>query len=183
MVVGLGNPGRRYAQTRHNIGFQVLDAWAGQDGWRLDDGAAWRWHGPADRRVLCLKPQEFMNVSGPPVSRFARRWSIDASRILVLHDELDLPPGRLKLKRQGGTAGHRGLGSLVAELGTSAFPRLRLGIGRPADGQSVVDFVLERFLAGEEAVVSTLCAQGAAGIDLWLELGTDPAMNRLNAAV
>lgn len=183
LVAGLGNPGARYEDTRHNIGFRALDAWAGVDGWQCDDGAAWKWHGPPDGRVLCLKPQEFMNVSGPPVARFARRWGIDSTRVLVLHDELDLPAARVKLKKRGGTAGHRGLASLVDSLGTSHFPRLRLGIGRPAPGQAVVDFVLEAFSGAEQPVVSELIANGVAGIELWLASGTDSAMNQLNSGL
>lgn len=133
-----------------------------------------------DVSLLCAEPQEFMNRSGPPVQALAAAFGIETAAILVVHDDLDLEFGRLKLKRDGGTAGHRGLESLLAALDTDAFPRLRLGIGRPPQGGAVIDFVLEPFAVAEGADLDTLIDESTAAIGTWLDAGTESAMNLVN---
>ena len=151
-VVGLGNPGSRYARTRHNAGFMVVDRLARAHGVALADGrhqSLWAELRLGDDNVVLVQPQTFMNRSGLAVAGFAAELGLAAADVLVVHDELDLPLARTKLKRGGGTAGHRGLESIVEHLGTREFPRLRVGIGRPAGEREVVDFVLEPFAEAE----------------------------------
>lgn len=146
LIVGLGNPGRQYQRTRHNAGFWFLDRLV------ADRGASWnresRFQGSvaniilAEQKILCLKPEAFMNRSGQAVGLFARYYKIMAEEVLVVHDELDFEPGMIKLKKGGGHAGHNGLRDIVAHLGSKDFYRLRIGIGRPPVGQKVSDYVL-----------------------------------------
>lgn len=166
IIVGLGNPGGHYDQTRHNAGFWFVDAFAGAAGkfrpetrfhgelckWESDGWSGW-----------LLKPTTFMNRSGQAVAALAGYYKIPPGRILVAHDELDLPPGTVRLKQGGGHGGHNGLRSLIEHLGTADFMRLRIGIGHPGDRDKVVDYVLER--AGKtdrEAIDASLHAALAA---------------------
>ena len=146
LIVGLGNPGRQYDKTRHNAGFLFLDALA------TELGCAWanesRFQGlfaegsVANGKVMLLKPDTFMNRSGLSVGKVARYYKLLPEEILVVHDELDFNPGIVKLKKDGGHAGHNGLRDIIAHLGAKEFYRLRLGIGRPPAGKVVADFVL-----------------------------------------
>jgi PTH1 family peptidyl-tRNA hydrolase len=183
-VVGLGNPGARYARTRHNAGFLVVDRLAQAHGAVLAGGrhgALWAEVRLGETAVLLVEPQTFMNRSGRAVLGFARELDLEPADILVVHDELDLPLARTKLKRGGGTAGHRGLESVVEHLGTRDFPRLRVGIGRPAGAGDIVDFVLEPFdEAGRTALEPALDAAVAA-VEAWCALGIAAAMDRVNA--
>jgi len=137
----------------------------------------------ARRAVLLAKPLSYMNLSGEPVSELCAVRGISPVELLVVHDELDLPFGRLKLKRGGGSAGHRGLASIAASLDTSEFHRLRVGIGRPPTGREVADFVLEAFDGEEVAALPSLLERAADACALWLELGIEAAMGRVNADV
>ena len=146
LIVGLGNPGRQYEKTRHNAGFLFLDALAQELGciWSNES----RFQGLfaegsiANSKVLLLKPDTFMNRSGQSVGKIARYYKLNPEEILVVHDELDFNPGIVKLKKDGGHAGHNGLRDIIAHLGSKEFYRLRLGIGRPPVGKVVADFVL-----------------------------------------
>lgn len=146
-IVGLGNPGREYEATRHNAGFWWVDGFAQNN--RISFKTESKFHGQAARSVLhghelhLLKPQTFMNVSGRSVGALAQFYKIEAAQILVVHDELDLPPGSAKLKLGGGHGGHNGLKDIIAHLGTRDFWRLRIGIGHPGDRAEVVNFVLK----------------------------------------
>lgn len=184
-VVGLGNPGSRYARTRHNAGFMVVDRLARAHGVALADGrhqALWAEFRLGDDTVVLVQPQTFMNRSGLAVAGFAAELGLAAADVLVVHDELDLPLARTKLKRGGGTAGHRGLESIVEHLGTREFPRLRVGIGRPAGEREVVDFVLEPFAEAEGEALESALGAAATGVEAWCLLGIDAAMGRVNAA-
>jgi PTH1 family peptidyl-tRNA hydrolase len=145
-IVGLGNPGRQYEKTRHNAGFLFLDALAQELGCTWSNES--RFQGlfaegnVANGRVMLLKPDTFMNRSGQSVGKIVRYYKILPEEILVVHDELDFNPGVVKLKKDGGHAGHNGLRDIIAHLGSKEFYRLRIGIGRPAAGKAVVDFVL-----------------------------------------
>ena len=151
LVVGLGNPGDRYASTRHNVGARVVERLAGRWGTRLRkvrflqaEAAEGRLDGTT---VWLLRPSTFMNVSGPPVGSFVRKRGIEVPRVVACHDEIDLPFGALKLKQGGSTAGHNGLRSLVISLGDPGFHRVRLGVGRPVGRKDPADHVLEPFPA------------------------------------
>lgn len=183
-VVGLGNPGRRYEGTRHNAGFFVVDLLANAHG----AAVAGREHDAlsgeidlAGTRLALIKPQAFMNRSGATVAAFVGDLGLVPADILVVHDDLDLALARIKLKRGGGTAGHRGLESIVEHLGTRDFARLRVGIGRPPAGQQVADFVLEPFSEDERTILDPGLTAATAAVESWCALGIEPAMNVVNA--
>lgn len=145
LVVGLGNPGDEYAQTRHNAGFKTLDLVAEEVGiryWKVECGAlvgkgTWR-----DLDVVLAKPQSYMNVSGGPVSKLCAQYGVEPSNMVVIHDELDIAPGTIRVKFGGGHAGHNGLRSICDKLGTRDWFRVRIGIGRPPGRMDVADYVL-----------------------------------------
>ena len=181
LVVGLGNPGAQYAQTRHNIGQMAVDELCRVRGlvWRSDRQATVaRLHA-----ALVAKPDAFMNLSGSPVHQLARRHDIGPARILIVVDCLELPVGRIRLARGGGSAGQKGMQSIIDHLGTKEFPRLRLGIGRPTSRRkSVADFVLERFSSSERDAVQHAIARATQAIEMWVETeyDIDKVMNRFN---
>jgi peptidyl-tRNA hydrolase, PTH1 family len=184
MIVGLGNPGPEYAQTRHNAGFWLADLLAERHGgtFRLErkfaaELAAIRIEGI---EVLLLKPQTFMNRSGGPVQAAAAYLKIPPEQVLVAHDELDLQPGDARLKEGGGHGGHNGLRSLIAHLGP-AFWRLRVGIGHPGNRAEVIDFVLNRPSREEEALIRAAVTDAADVMPVLLAKGEQAAMNRLHS--
>jgi PTH1 family peptidyl-tRNA hydrolase len=189
IVAGLGNPGSRYQETRHNIGFRVIDLIAERWGrpafrekFRAEVALA-ELPGPSEKqKVYLLKPQTFMNLSGDSVQPAAAFFKVAPPQVLVVHDELDLPLGRLQLKEGGGSGGHNGLKSVAERLGTPGFKRLRLGIGRPpADfrGQPS-DFVLQAFAPSEGPQVDDLVARAADAVELLVKAGMASAMNQIN---
>lgn len=157
LVVGLGNPGPQYADTRHNAGFWLVDELSRQHAGHFRPDS--KYHGDtcritlADRELWLLKPMTFMNRSGHAVATLARFHRIALPEILVVHDDLDLPPGTVRLKLSGGHGGHNGLRDLIAQLGGNDFARLRLGIGHPGDSREVLDYVLRRAPQTERALV------------------------------
>ena len=183
IVVGLGNPGARYQGTRHNIGFEVVDELARRygGGWRDKFKALVGEVALAGDKVLLVKPQTFMNLSGETVQPAAQFFGVEPEGVVVVHDELDLPLGRLKVKVGGGHAGHNGLRSMVAELGSRDFVRLRVGIGRPAKG-SPSNYVLSDFGADEIPWLPDLLDRAADAVELALREGPQKAMNTVNAA-
>ncbi len=182
LLVGLGNPGPRYAGNRHNVGFMVLEHLAGTAGIAVTRSKFKGLYGTGDfdgQSLVLLEPQTFMNLSGQAVSQARSFFDVEPSRILVVHDELDLPFGTLRLKIGGGHAGHNGLRSIMAELGTGDFARLRVGIGRPLKGD-VVDFVLQDFGADQKPWIGDLLERGTAALRLALQQGVAKAMNTVN---
>jgi PTH1 family peptidyl-tRNA hydrolase len=190
LVVGLGNPGPRYAATRHNVGFRVAQRFADRHGIALDPhrfggrfGRASAELGAGSRSdVGILLPESFMNRSGQVVSEALRMLPIEAleADLLVVLDDVDLPFGRLRLRPGGGAGGHRGLGDVIACLGREDFPRLRFGVGRPLVAMETADWVLQRFSAAEEQELAERIDAAAAAIETALALGIGPAMNRVN---
>lgn len=184
MIVGLGNPGAEYAGHRHNIGFRVVEALAqahslGFSRYRGTSAlvAAGRACG---RPVVITKPQTFMNLSGRAVGRVARLHQIAPPQLLVVFDDLDLPLGRLRLRPDGGSGGHKGMRSIIERLGTQAFPRLRVGIDRPPGKMDPADYVLLPFSEQEKALLSQVVDLAVSAIDCWLTHGIDVAMGRFN---
>ena len=181
LIVGLGNPGIEYAETRHNAGFWLCERLAGKLGAELRRES--RFHGLAGRtrdQAWLLLPQTFMNRSGQAVTALARFYRIAPAEMLVLHDELDLAPGMLRLKFGGGLGGHNGLKDIAAHLGTQDFWRLRIGIGHPGDRNEVVDYVLKRPRAEERQSIDAALERA---LDAWpvLANGDYPAaMQKLN---
>ena len=184
LIVGLGNPGRQYEKTRHNAGFLFLDALA------TELGCAWaiepRFQGlfaegsVASGKVILLKPDTFMNRSGLSVGKVARYYKLLPEEILVVHDELDFNPGIVKLKKDGGHAGHNGLRDIIAHLGAKEFYRLRLGIGRPPAGKVVADFVLSSPSKPEWELLMVAFDYGRGFIGQMVAGDLAAAMNKLN---
>lgn len=182
LVVGLGNPGRRYASHRHNVGFQCLDRLA--QAWGLSFNR--RKHKAllaegeiAGLKVILAKPQTFMNLSGEAVGQLARFYKVHPENILVIYDDLDLPAGKIRLRPEGGSGGHKGMKSIIEHLGTDAFPRLRVGIGRPTYGDPV-DYVLSDFAPDERMAREGACERAVSAVEFWLTEGMEAAMNRYN---
>ena len=186
LVVGLGNPGREYAGHRHNVGFMVVDRLAGAVGIALGQSKFEGRFGQGDSgkvRLILLEPEKFMNASGEAVSAAARFFKVPPGDLLVIHDELDLAFGRLQLKRGGGTGGHNGLESIVSQLGTLDFPRLRFGIGKPGGPnpkERVVGHVLHDFSTEEREALPPLLDRAVDMARAWVSLGLAEAMNRHN---
>jgi len=179
--VGLGNPGPKYRYTRHNFGFLVLDFFAQKKGLSFAPGPFQSEICPY-KDVLLVKPQTFMNLSGEAVSPWVRKLYLKPEQVLVIHDDLDLPLGRIKFVPKGGAGGHRGVKSIIDALGTKDFPRLKLGIGRPAPGQEVKDYVLERFSTDEWPTVESILEKTSEALDFLLENGLLKTMSIYNRA-
>ncbi len=182
LVVGLGNPGPKYANTRHNAGFMVLDelcSRAGFPGWRE------KFHAEVSNvrlnrePAILLKPQTFMNLSGRSVARAAGFHQVETDHILVVHDDLDLEYETVRIKVGGGTGGHKGLASMKADLGTTDFLRVRVGIGRPMYGDAS-KFVLESFTEDEQAVLTQVVTGGTEAVEMIIAEGAVKAMNKFN---
>jgi PTH1 family peptidyl-tRNA hydrolase len=185
LVAGLGNPGAEYVGSRHNVGFEVVDLLADRHGGRLRRG---REKALVDEvrigaaRVALAQPQTFMNLSGESVAPLVRRFGIeDPTRLVVVHDELDLPLGRMKVKVGGGLAGHNGLRSIKAHLHSDEFTRLRLGVGKPPSKEQGADHVLRRVGKAERKVLDEIVALAADAVEVILAEGAEAAMTRYNA--
>ncbi len=185
MIVGLGNPGAKYASNRHNVGFMLVDALAQElnaDPWKAKFSSDWCKARAKGEELALFKPQTFMNLSGQSVQPAASFLKIEPANILVLHDELDLPFGEVRLKVGGGHAGHNGLRSIIQCLGTPEFVRLRIGIGRPPPEftGAVADFVLANFSGDERANLADVLSRAGGSVLDVLARGVTPAMNSLN---
>ncbi len=184
LIVGLGNPGREYEGTRHNVGFLTVDELAARQNLSLKkvkhraltDMARFGEH-----KVLLMKPQTYMNLSGQSVGEAARFHKIPPERILVITDDTDLPPGKLRLRRRGSAGGHNGLKSLIAHLGTDEFPRIKIGVGaKPHKDYDMAAWVLGRFEPADRALMKEAILQAADAATLLLAEGPDRAMARYN---
>lgn len=183
LIAGLGNPGGDYRNTRHNAGFMVVDRLSEAYQIPLDQKRFTCRFGigtVTGRKVVLAKPQAFMNRSGPPVLRFISYYGISGRDILIIHDDIDLAFGRIKINEKGGHGGHNGVKSLVDALGNGDFPRLRIGIGRPARGGDVVRHVLEPFSGLEEAQLDGILDRAAEAAVTILREGAKFGMNRFN---
>ncbi|WP_040861407.1 aminoacyl-tRNA hydrolase [Nocardia niigatensis] len=184
LVVGLGNPGSEYEHTRHNVGFLVADVLAERVGGRFTvhkkSGADLLEARLDGRKVLLAKPRTYMNLSGRPVAALAKFFSVPASEVIVVHDELDLPFGAIRLKRGGGEGGHNGLRSISQALTTKDYLRVRFGIGRPPGRQDPADYVLKPFSAPERKEVPVIVEQTADAVELLVRVGLEAAQNQLH---
>lgn len=185
LIVGLGNPGLEYAATRHNIGFMVADAFVAAH------AGTWKQNGKlastselmvAATRVLVIKPLTYMNLSGQAVAHYAREASVPASRIIAITDEYNFPTGRIHLKRGGSAGGHNGISSIIEELSTSEFWRLRCGIDRTFGPGELVDYVLAPFPEEERESCDLMIRASVSGLDECIRNGPEIAMNRINRA-
>ena len=182
-VVGLGNPGVRYTDTRHNLGFRVVDLLASRlDGdWAETPAYAFSEIGSDPEALVLVKPMTYMNHSGVAVADLLQRFNVALEDMLVVVDDVHLEPGRIRLRRKGSHGGHNGMVSIIDAVGFSDFPRLRLGIGLPQDGIDLIDHVLGVFDSQELERVEQMARMAADGVMCWTTLGLDVAMNRYNA--
>jgi PTH1 family peptidyl-tRNA hydrolase len=179
----LGNPGSSYLHTRHNIGFRVVDLLAHHYSISLvlqRNDALCGIGTIADTSVLLVKPMAYMNRSGPPIYQLAEKYRILGEKIIIIHDDLDLAFGRLKIKEKGGSGGHRGIGSISDAFGGGSFVRIRIGIGRPANGESIVDYVLDDFSPDEIPLLEEIIIRARDATKTILCQGIRDAMNSFN---
>ncbi len=183
LIVGLGNPGREYSASRHNVGFMVMDQLAEE----LETSfrkvkmkalmTAVRHNG---ERIILIKPQTFMNLSGQAVSSFIRFYKLPLENVLVVYDDVDLPFETLRLKPDGGDAGQRGVRSIIQQLGTKSFPRLRVGIDRPPGRMEVSDYVLQKFSAAEKGILPFILDTASEAVLHFIDQGLNQAMTIYN---
>lgn len=184
LLVGLGNPGSKYESTRHNMGFLAVDGLAQRKGFRFNKlrfrawTAEWMVNG---EKVLVMKPQTYMNLSGESVGAAARFYKIPAEHILVVSDDIDLPVGKLRLRSAGSAGGHNGLKNIIQHLGSDRFPRIKVGVGSPKQaGYEVVDWVIGMPMGEEQKVLLETLDRAAQAIPAVITQGMDRAMNRFN---
>ena len=183
MIVGLGNPGREYRETRHNIGFMVVDEFARQHGIKLTrvQNKAITGSGLVfAQRIILVKPQTFMNLSGQAVSALMRYYKVNREDLIVSHDDVDLPFGVIRMRPGGGSAGQKGVASIIEALGTQEFPRLRMGIGRPPGYKDAADYVLQSFSPQEKDELMNFLNKAVDALDCFVADGLETAMNRFN---
>ncbi len=185
LVVGLGNPGPQYTKTRHNVGFMVADVLATRIGGAFKahkrSGAEVLTGRLGHRSVVLAKPRCYMNESGRQVGPLAQFYSVPAADVIVIHDELDIDFGRVRLKLGGGEGGHNGLRSVANALGSKDFQRIRIGIGRPPGRKEPAAYVLEPFSSAERREVPTICELAADATEMLIEAGLETAQNQVHA--
>ena len=183
LVIGLGNPGREYERSRHNVGFLVADELARRQGGRINDRAAKSLTGRirlGDKELVLAKPQTMMNLSGLAAKALRAKYNVPLDRVLMVHDDLDLPFGRLRIRRGGSSAGNHGLDSVIESFGTKDFIRFRVGIGRPPGNG--IDYVLSPFTESERAQLPEIVARVADAVEVAVEHGLERAMTDFNRA-
>ena len=186
LIVGLGNPGKDYAHTRHNAGFRALDVLAGKLGCKVDKGKFQGLYGQANyggTKLYLLKPQTYMNLSGRSVLQLSAYFNIPPQRIIVLFDDISLEPGRLRVRADGSAGGHNGIKSIIAELGSQDFPRVKIGVGGKAHpDQDLADHVLSGFTALEEKTLVSALDRAAEAALCVIDKGVPEAANRYNGS-
>lgn len=186
LIVGLGNPGREYKDNRHNMGFMVLDYLAvrlGTNFGRLQSHALIAKGEYQERRILLAKPQTYMNLSGQAVSSLARFYQVPLETMLVVYDDVDLPLGILRLRPDGGSAGQKGMRSIIERLGTEVIPRLRIGIGRPPGRMDAAAYVLQDFSRAEAELLPQILDRACEAALTFITRGLETAMNQYNPAL
>ena len=186
LIVGLGNPGKDYERTRHNCGFRAVDLLAEHLGCRIDKGKFQGLYAQTTydgKKLMLLKPQTYMNLSGRSVLQLSAYFSIPPQRIIVLFDDISLPPGRLRIRADGSAGGHNGIKSIIAELGSQEFPRVKIGVGGKAHPeQDLADHVLSTFSAQEEKALTVALKNAADAALAIIDHGVPEAANRFNGS-
>ncbi|MBQ2893056.1 MAG: aminoacyl-tRNA hydrolase [Oscillospiraceae bacterium] len=186
LIVGLGNPGKDYERTRHNAGFRALDLLSAKLGCKVDKGKFQGLYGQtayAGKKLYLLKPLTYMNLSGRSVLQLSAYYKIPPQRIIVLFDDISLEPGRLRIRAEGSAGGHNGIKSIIAELGSQDFPRIKIGVGaKPHEQQDLADWVLSSFSASEEKDLASALARGAEAALCIIDHGVPEAANRYNGS-
>ncbi len=183
LIAGLGNPGKQYEDTRHNVGFKVIDKLCEKWGLTLNKtkfNGLYAKEMINGKKVILLKPLTYMNLSGEAISPLMDYYKIPAENLLVIYDELDLPVGKIRLRFKGSAGGHNGLKSIIKHIGTEEFKRIRIGISRPPEGRSVVDHVLGKFTQEEQPVINEMIEKSADAAAMWLEKPFLEVMNMYN---
>jgi PTH1 family peptidyl-tRNA hydrolase len=183
LIVGLGNPGRKYRFTRHNTGFLVVDELAKRNGVDLDERRYKARLGRGlikEHEAILAKPLTFMNVSGLSVGRIMKVFHLEEKDLIVIHDDVDMDFGRIRIRQGGGPAGHKGIESIQDLLGSSGFVRIKVGIGRPVEYEDLSDYVLERFSGDERALVREIVGRAAESVETLLCEGLQRAMSTFN---
>ena len=186
LIVGLGNPGREYRDSRHNVGFMVIDHFSVNNSIRMGRVQFKAITGSGnigEDKILLIKPQTFMNLSGKSVSSFVRFHKVPFEKILVIHDDMDLAYGTIRLRPKGGSGGQKGLASIISELGRQDFPRLRIGIGRPPGYMDPADYVLESFLPSELNNLKSILDRAVETAQVFINKGLDESMNQFNGSI
>ena len=183
LIAGLGNPGAEYEHTRHNMGFDVIDELASRfhvSLWKDDMKAKIATVVKDGEKILLVKPQTYMNCSGEAVGAIARYYKIDLKDIWIICDDLDLPPGKTRIRQKGSAGGHNGIKSLIAHLGSEEFTRFRIGVGHPKDGHTVIEHVLQRPYGDDISLLEAAKKLTADSVEGALALGVEKAMNQFN---
>lgn len=186
LIIGLGNPGREYRENRHNLGFMLIDRLAVKLNarfTRLQSKALIATSTYLEKKVILAKPQTFMNLSGQSAQGLVHFYKIPLDRLLVAHDDLDLPPGTIRIRPDGGSAGQKGMESILVRFGTDEFPRLRMGIGRPPGRMSGPDYVLQDFSDSEMRIISETLERATEAALCFVAEGLEAAMNKYNGAI
>ena len=181
VIVGLGNPGKKYSDPRHNIGFRVLEEIARRSSIEKEESRFDAIIGHiriGGEKVLLVKPLTYMNLSGKAVQPLMRWFKLDLGDLIVIYDDMDLSPGVLRLRAQGGSGGHKGMASIIDRLGSQEFARIRIGIGRPDN--EAIGWVLGKFSSTEQKLMEEVIDQAAAAVECWVKQGIDRAMNEYN---
>lgn len=183
VIAGLGNPGRKYDNTRHNVGFDTIDLLSSKHGIKVSkvnfkaitgDGRI------GGERVLLVKPQTFMNLSGESVREIVEWYKLPMSRLLLVYDDVDLPMGRVRIRAKGSSGSHNGMKSVIYQLGSDEFPRIRIGIGSAPEGWDLADYVLSRFGSEDRKTIDGSVANAASAAAVWISSGIEAAMNQYN---
>lgn len=183
LIVGLGNPGKEYEETRHNVGFKVIDELAERFSIDLNEAKFKGLFGKGmirGEKVILLKPMTYMNLSGQAVAPLMNYYKITPDQLLVCYDELDLPVGKIRLRYKGSAGGHNGLKSVIQMIGTQEFNRIRIGIDRPEPGESIVNYVLGKFKPEEKQVIAQMIEKSADACEMWMEKPFLDVMNIYN---
>lgn len=186
LVVGLGNPGREYRETRHNVGFMVIDQLCKALGVSLSRMQSKALVGAGTlegRKIIVAKPQTFMNLSGQSVGGLVRFYKVPLEHLIIAHDDLDIPLGTLRIRPGGGAAGQKGMASIIQQLGTQDFARLRIGIGRPPGRMDPSAYVLEKFVGGEINTLDLVLEKAVEAVGTFMRNGLDIAMNQYNGSL
>ena len=186
LLIGLGNPGREYRDTRHNFGFMLIDRLAvrlNARGMKVQSKAIVTDAMYEDRKLILAKPQTYMNLSGPSVQGLVHFYKIPLTNVMVLSDDLDIPFGTIRIRASGGYGGQRGLASIIETLGTKDFPRLRLGIGRPPGKMDPANFILRNFSRDEMKAISEILDRAADAVFEFVKNGLDMSMNKFNGGI
>jgi PTH1 family peptidyl-tRNA hydrolase len=186
LIAGFGNPGREYRNTRHNVGFRLIDSVVSEFKTKLTKVQFKAMTGTIEldnARIILAKPQTFMNLSGQAVAALMRFYKIPLDKVLVAHDDIDLPLGTIRIRPGGGSGGQKGLASTIEKLGTQDFPRMRIGIGRPSGSQEAAGYVLQEFSNSDEKVLQDVLPQAVEAIKVFIAEGLEAAMTRYNGNI